>query len=112
MIRSDHGGGVADGFLVSTGRDVRVLPYYSKQVVKEWSLSTVYKSMGDFMVIQVIAVVLVLSFPDIAMWFPGWMDSGERVMAPFNPEEEATSKASGVTLESGDTMPAEADKPK
>ncbi len=91
---------------------VAMSAYYLKQVVKEWSLSTIYKGMGDFMVIQVIAVVLVLSFPGIAMWFPDWMDSGERVMAPLNPEEEATSNASGVTLESGDTMPAEADKPK
>ena len=91
---------------------VAMSAYYLKQVVKKWSLSTIYRGMGDFMVIQVIAVVLVLSFPGIAMWFPDWMDSGERVMAPLNPEEEATSKASGATLESGDTMPLEADKAK
>jgi hypothetical protein len=30
--------------------------------------------MADFMVIQVICVVLVLAFPQIAMWFPNWLD--------------------------------------
>ncbi|MFM9884022.1 MAG: TRAP transporter large permease subunit [Burkholderiales bacterium] len=91
---------------------VAMSAYYLKQVVKEWSLSTIYRGMGDFMVIQVIAVVLVLSFPGIAMWLPDWMDSGERVMAPLNPEEEATSKASGVTLEGGDGMGTESDAAK
>jgi hypothetical protein len=30
--------------------------------------------MADFMVIQCICVVLVLAFPQIAMWFPNWLD--------------------------------------
>ncbi len=34
---------------------VAMSAYYLKQVVKEWSLSTIYRGMGDFMVIQVIA---------------------------------------------------------
>jgi hypothetical protein len=35
--------------------------------------------MADFMVIQVICVALVLIFPQIAMWFPNWLN--ERIKA-------------------------------
>ena len=35
----------------------------------------IYRGMADFMVIQVIAVALVLVFPQIAMWFPNWMNA-------------------------------------
>jgi TRAP-type mannitol/chloroaromatic compound transport system permease large subunit len=31
--------------------------------------------MADFMVIQVIALVLVMVFPQIALWFPNWLFS-------------------------------------
>jgi TRAP-type C4-dicarboxylate transport system permease large subunit len=29
--------------------------------------------MADFMVIQIIALILVMLFPDIALWFPRWL---------------------------------------
>jgi len=58
---------------------VAMSAYYLKQVVKEWNLSLIYRGMADFMVIQVICVVLVLAFPQIAMWFPNWLQ--ERVKA-------------------------------
>ena len=29
--------------------------------------------MADFMVIQVIALLLVMLFPEIALWFPRWL---------------------------------------
>jgi tripartite ATP-independent transporter DctM subunit len=58
---------------------VAMSAYYLKQVVKEWNLALIYRGMADFMVIQVICVVLVLAFPQIAMWFPNWL--GERVKA-------------------------------
>jgi tripartite ATP-independent transporter DctM subunit len=53
---------------------VAMSAYYLKQVVKEWNLRLIYRGMADFMVIQVICVVLVLTFPQIAMWFPNWLD--------------------------------------
>ena len=53
---------------------VAMSAYYLKQVVKEWNLRLIYRGMADFMVIQVICVVLVLIFPQIAMWFPNWLD--------------------------------------
>ncbi len=52
---------------------VAMSAYYLKQVVPQWSLGTIYRGMADFMVIQVIALVLVMLFPEIALWFPRWL---------------------------------------
>ena len=58
---------------------VAMSAYYLKQVVKEWNLSLIYRGMADFMVLQVICVVLVVVFPEIAMWFPNWLTQGDRL---------------------------------
>ena len=52
---------------------VAMSAYYLKQVVPQWSLGTIYKGMADFMVLQVIALLLVILFPEIALWFPRWL---------------------------------------
>ena len=52
---------------------VAMSAYYLKQVVPQWSLGTIYRGMADFMVIQVIALLLVVFFPEIALWFPRWL---------------------------------------
>jgi tripartite ATP-independent transporter DctM subunit len=52
---------------------VAMSAYYLKQVVPQWSLATIYRGMADFMIIQVIALVLVILFPEIALWFPRWL---------------------------------------
>ena len=52
---------------------VAMSAYYLKQVVPQWSLSTIYRGMADFMVIQVIALLLLILFPEIALWFPRWL---------------------------------------
>jgi tripartite ATP-independent transporter DctM subunit len=52
---------------------VAMSAYYLKQVVPQWSLATIYRGMADFMVIQIIALILVMLFPDIALWFPRWL---------------------------------------
>jgi tripartite ATP-independent transporter DctM subunit len=49
---------------------VAMSAYYLKQVVKEWSLATIYKGMFEFMVLQCIAIALCVIFPAIATWFP------------------------------------------
>ena len=49
---------------------VAMSAYYLKQVVKEWSLGTIYKGMFEFMVLQCVAIALVVAFPAIAVWFP------------------------------------------
>jgi tripartite ATP-independent transporter DctM subunit len=49
---------------------VAMSAYYLKQVVKEWSLGTIYKGMFEFMVLQCIAIAVVMFVPSIATWFP------------------------------------------
>jgi hypothetical protein len=44
--------------------------YYLKQVVKEWSLGTIYKGMFEFMTLQCVCVVLIVVFPKIVTTFP------------------------------------------
>jgi tripartite ATP-independent transporter DctM subunit len=52
---------------------VAMSAYYLKQVVPSWGLSTIYRGMADFMVIQVIGLLLVMLFPEIALWFPAYL---------------------------------------
>ncbi len=80
---------------------VAMSAYYLKQVVKEWSMSTIYRGMADFMVIQVLCVVLVLVFPGIAMWFPQWLEAGDRMAHPAL-ERDQDPVDSGA-LEAGDS---------
>jgi tripartite ATP-independent transporter DctM subunit len=49
---------------------VAMSAYYLKQVVKSWSLATIYKGMFEFMGIQVVAIMLLFAFPVIATWLP------------------------------------------
>jgi tripartite ATP-independent transporter DctM subunit len=49
---------------------VAMSAYYLKQVVKDWSLATIYKGMFEFMMLQCIAIALVVTFPWIATSFP------------------------------------------
>ena len=49
---------------------VAMSAYYLRQVVKEWSLATIYKGMFEFMILQVIAITLMVVFPAIATKFP------------------------------------------
>jgi TRAP-type mannitol/chloroaromatic compound transport system permease large subunit len=49
---------------------VAMSAYYLRQVVKEWSLATIYKGMFEFMILQCIAIALIVVFPVIATKFP------------------------------------------
>ena len=49
---------------------VAMSAYYLRNVVPAWSLITIYKGMAEFMVIQIICLLLVLFWPDIALWLP------------------------------------------
>ncbi len=49
---------------------VAMSAYYLRNVVPQWSLTTIYKGMADYMVIQVVVLVLLLLFPAIALWLP------------------------------------------
>ncbi len=49
---------------------VALSAYYIKGVVPQWSLSDIYIGMMQFMVIQVMGLLLVLFFPQLALWLP------------------------------------------
>ena len=79
---------------------VAMAAYYLKQVVKEWSIGTIFKGMYDFMWIQVICVALVLAFPGIAMWLPNWLEEGPPEV-PYVPGSEDAAERD--VLERGDS---------
>ncbi len=60
---------------------VAMSAYYLKQVVKGWSLSTIYAGMFQFMILQVICVALMVAFPGIATWFPERLQEASRNQA-------------------------------
>jgi tripartite ATP-independent transporter DctM subunit len=49
---------------------VAMSAYFLKGVVPEWELSTIYAGMMQFMVIQVIGLILCFVFPEIVLWLP------------------------------------------
>ena len=57
---------------------VAMSAYYLKQVVKGWSLATIYAGMFQFMILQVICVGLMIAFPGIATWFPQRLHEASR----------------------------------
>ncbi len=59
---------------------VAMSAYYLKQVVKEWSLGTIYKGMFEFMVLQCIAIAVVMFVPSIATWFPEHLNTQQRAI--------------------------------
>ena len=53
---------------------VALSAYFLKGVVPDWDLGDIYKGMMQFMVLQVIGLLLVLFFPEIALWLPRVLD--------------------------------------
>jgi tripartite ATP-independent transporter DctM subunit len=49
---------------------VAMSAYYLKQVVKDWSLATIYTGMFQFMIIQCICIAILITFPAISTWLP------------------------------------------
>ena len=49
---------------------VAMSAYYLRNVVPQWSLSTIFKGMADYMWIQVLVLLALLLFPQIALWLP------------------------------------------
>ena len=49
---------------------VAMSAYFLKRVVPRWDLKTIYAGMGQFMVLQVVFLLLLLFFPSIALWLP------------------------------------------
>jgi tripartite ATP-independent transporter DctM subunit len=57
---------------------VAMSAYYLRQVVKEWSLATIYRGMFEFMVLQCIAIALIILVPAITTWFPAQLHEEAR----------------------------------
>jgi tripartite ATP-independent transporter DctM subunit len=49
---------------------VAMAAYYLKAVVPSWELGDIYRGMVDFMLLQVLGLVLLFLFPQIALWLP------------------------------------------
>ena len=49
---------------------VALSAYFLKGVVPEWDLKDIYYGMMQFMVLQLIGLVLIVLFPQIALWLP------------------------------------------
>jgi len=52
---------------------VAMAAYYLKAVAPDWKLTDIYWGMAEFMVLQVIGLLLLMGFPGIALWFPRWL---------------------------------------
>jgi tripartite ATP-independent transporter DctM subunit len=99
---------------------VAMSAYYLKQVVKDWSLATIYKGMFEFMILQVIAIVLIIVFPAIATAFPEYLlkvaretpieqikdDAGSLEQDPLM-EMQEKSQSDASTLEPDEQKPDE-----
>jgi len=107
---------------------VAMSAYYLKQVVKEWSLTTIYKGMYQFMVLQCIAIALVIIFPQIATYLPDQLrsdmvaeqgkteqvdDSANRLEEdPLKSVPEIPGEPDGEKIGAGDSPEKDALKPK
>jgi tripartite ATP-independent transporter DctM subunit len=49
---------------------VAMSAYYLKNVMPQWSLATIYRGMGEFMIIQILCLAALLLWPEIALWLP------------------------------------------
>ncbi len=52
---------------------VALSAYFLKGVVPEWDLKDIYLGMMQFMVIQLIGLILIFIFPEIALWLPQYI---------------------------------------
>jgi tripartite ATP-independent transporter DctM subunit len=52
---------------------VALSAYFLKGVVPDWPLKDIYAGMMQFMVLQIVGLLLVLFFPQLALWLPELM---------------------------------------
>ncbi|MEL6476934.1 MAG: TRAP transporter large permease subunit [Pseudomonadota bacterium] len=55
---------------------VALSAYFLKGVVPEWDLKDIYLGMIQFMGIQLLGLILILSFPGIVLWLPNYIYGG------------------------------------
>jgi tripartite ATP-independent transporter DctM subunit len=68
---------------------VAMSAYYLKQVVKDWSLLTIYKGMFEFMGLQCIAIAIVMFVPSIATYLPEALRSEQQTMQTDEVDDSA-----------------------
>jgi TRAP-type mannitol/chloroaromatic compound transport system permease large subunit len=84
---------------------VAMSAYYLKQVVKAWSLATIYKGMFQFMMLQVVAIALIIIFPQIATWFPEYLQAEARKV----PVEQVVDDAPSLEQDTMENMQEKSD---
>ena len=52
---------------------VAMAAYYRKAVAPHWKLTDIYWGMAEFMVLQVMGLLVLMFFPGLALWFPHWL---------------------------------------
>ena len=52
---------------------VALSAYFLKGVVPEWDLKDIYIGMMQFMVLQIIGLILIVIFPELVMWLPEYI---------------------------------------
>jgi tripartite ATP-independent transporter DctM subunit len=75
---------------------VAMSAYYLKQVVKDWSLATIYKGMLEFMLLQILAIALIVAFPAIATRFPQYLHEVARLAPTEQVEDDIRLEDYGV----------------
>lgn len=55
---------------------VALSAYFLKGVVPEWDLKDIYLGMMQFMVIQLVGLLMIVSFPQIVLWLPHFAYGG------------------------------------
>jgi tripartite ATP-independent transporter DctM subunit len=68
---------------------VAMSAYYLKQVVKDWSLMTIYKGMFEFMVLQCIAIAIIMFVPQIATSLPETLRAEQRAIKTEDVDDSA-----------------------
>ena len=52
---------------------VALSAYFLKGVVPEWDLKDIYIGMMQFMVLQIIGLILIIAFPQLVLWLPTYI---------------------------------------
>ena len=49
---------------------VAMAAYYLKAVAPDWDMVQIYKGMAEFMMLQLVGLAIVFTFPEVALWLP------------------------------------------
>ena len=88
---------------------VAMSAYYLKQVVKDWSLATIYRGMFQFMILQCVAIALVMFVPSIATSLPIQLRA-ETSVAPTDDADDSANRLEEDPLKAMQEQQEEQDK--